>query len=428
MKLRHPSVIGVPAAGRADSRPGGPSSVWIVAVALAALLRAPAFGAESVAPAVSGWTVAHRGAILLPDRAPDADGKQVVITGLSGIAWLADDSYVAIMDNSDKLLRFTLRLSQVGKPLAATDVRVVTLSERHDYEDLAVCPDAVGRRLQAAKKPGVPAVGGPFVFLCEEDTPAIRVASLETGELLGTIPLPANLRSRRSNRGNEPLAIDPDFRHLWTANEEALTIDGPPAAVGAGTVVRLTRIPVDAAAADGAGRNGGQPGGVFQAAYPVDAPHPFARVFPGQPLSGLVALVAIGDGAVLAMERSGCPGLPPFANRIYLVDAARATDVAAVDRDLADRRENFVEKRLLWADTLGINLEGLCLGPRLVDGNRALVAIADNGGLGTPNQLVGLGLVAPAVPPEPAVLGTTAAIVAIAVLVGRLSRPRVTGA
>jgi hypothetical protein len=102
--------------------------------------------------------------------------------------------------------------------------------------------------------------------------------------------------------------------------------------------------------------------------------------------------------------------------------------VAAVDRDLADRRENFVEKRLLWADTLGINLEGLCLGPRLVDGNRALVAIADNGGLGTPNQLVGLGLVAPAVPPEPAVLGTTAAIVAIAVLVGRLSRPRVTGA
>jgi hypothetical protein len=147
------------------------------------------------------------------------------------------------------------------------------------------------------------------------------------------------------------------------------------------------------------------------------------RVFAGQPLSGLSALVALGEGRMLALERSGAPGLPPFASRIYLVDVGAAVDVSAVERDLASRREAVVEKRLLWTDSLGINLEGLCLGPLLADGNRGLVAVADNGGIGTPNQLVGLALVTPAPALKPAVLGAVAALLAIALIVGRLTSP-----
>jgi hypothetical protein len=371
--------------------------------------------------------VVFQGTLALPERAPDEAGNEVVVTGLSGIAWLGDDRYVAVMDNSVHVVLFRLALSQAGKPLAVADVRVVTLADRHDYEDVVPCPAAVAESLQrsiggppAAAAPGDSAADWPAhaeqVLLCEEDTPAIRGFSLADGSAIGVVPLPENLGRRRPNRGLESLAIEPDGRFLWTANEEALSGDGPTAAAGAGTVVRLTRIslPVPDATAVG---------GTFQAAYGVDKVHQFVPVFTADPLSGVSALVALGGGRLLVLERSGAAGLPPFSSRIYLVDVDEAVDVSAVERDLAARKDAAVAKRLLWSDSLGVNLEGLCVGPRLVDGSRALLGIADNGGIGTPNQLVGLSLVQPAVRPDPAVLGAVAALVVVAIVVGRLTSP-----
>ena len=266
-----------------------------------------------------------------------------------------------------------------------------------------------------------------FVLVCEEDTPAVRAFALPAGRMVGAVPLPDNLMTRRPNRGLEALAIEPEGGFLWTANEEALPADGPPAAAGGGTVVRLTRLrlPEERKTTEdlGGASAGAAATATLQVAYAVDPPHDFVRVFAGQPLSGLSALVAVGKGRLLALERSGAPGLPPFASRIYLVDTSAAVDVSAVERDLASRTEAVVEKRLLWKDSLGINIEGLCLGPRLADGNRGLIAIADNGGIGTPNQLVGLALVTPAPAFEPGVFGAAAALVVIAVVVGRLTRP-----
>jgi hypothetical protein len=202
---------------------------------------------------------------------------------------------------------------------------------------------------------------------------------------------------------------------VWTANEEPLPADGLPTAAAAPGIVRLTRLPLP---------RGGEPAAAtLQLAYPVDPPHEFVRVFAGQPLSGLVALAAVGGGRLLALERSGAPGLPPFASRIYAVDSGGARDVSQVEGDLAGRVEARLEKRLLWGDALGVNLEGLCLGPWLADGNRAVVAVADNGGLGTPNQLVGLAWETRAVPVRPGLVAAVAALVAIALVVGRLTSP-----
>jgi len=374
-------------------------------------------------PTAAAPQVVLRGAISLPDFATDASGSKVVITGLSGIAWLGDDRYVAVMDNSQNLLLFRLSLTQAGKPLAVESLRIVTLSQRHDYEDVVPCPAAVAQALRRSRRLDRPVEEGrqddECVLVCEEDTPAIRGFSLADGEMVGAVPLPENLRSRRPNRGLESLAIEADGRFLWTANEEALPADGPPAAAGGGTVVRLTRLPLPGA--DPQDRDA--PPAVFQAAYAVDPVHQFVRVFPGQSLSGLSALVTLGRGRLLALERSGAAGLPPFNSRIYLVDAGAGVDVSAVEKDLATRKEAVLEKRLLWSDSLGINLEGLCLGPPLAGGNRALLAIADNGGLGTPSQLVGLEIVVPSAGVDPAVLGVVAALIAIAVLVGRLTSP-----
>jgi len=378
-----------------------------------------------------GAAVTYQGMISLPNHADDADGNSVEITGLSGIAWLGGDRYVAVMDNSRRVLLFRLSLTPTGKPIAVESLRIVTLSEQHDYEDVVPCPGKVVRDMRRDRRPvGDERTedGEVCVLVCEEDTPAVRAFSLADGGMIGAVPLPENLLKRRPNRGLESLAIEPDGRSLWTANEEALADDGPPAAVGSGTVVRLTRLPL---------MNEQQPlpferlrsrretprAAAFQVAYGVDAPHAFVRVFDGQPLSGVAALVALGQGRLLVLERSGGPGLPPFASRIYLVDTKNAIDVSAVERDLSARNQAIVEKRLLWSDSLGINLEGVCLGPMLADGNRALVAIADNGGIGTPNQLVGLSLVTSAPAAKSGVLGAVAAVVVIALVVGRLTSP-----
>jgi hypothetical protein len=401
-----------------------------------------AFAALMLVAAMVGWpeegytaeadpAVVFQGAIPLPNRAEDADGNAVEITGLSGVAWLGADRYVAVMDNSEHLLSFRLSLTQTGKPIAVESLRVVKLSQRHDYEDVVPCPGPVAHAMQQERA----GTGGErhdasesCVLVCEEDTPAVRAFSLADGRMVGAVPLPRNLLTRRPNRGLESLAIEPNGRSVWTANEEALADDGPPATVGGGTVVRLTRLPLPVAeqplAYERLRSRREQPAApAFQVAYRVEPPHAFLRVFAGQPLSGLAALVALGKGQLLTLERSGAPGLPPFASRIYLVNTAAAVDVSAVERDLAGRKEAVVEKKLLWSDSLGVNLEGLCLGPLLADGNRSLVAIADNGGIGTPNQLVGLALVSPPPAVRPGVLGAVAALVAIAVVVGRLTSP-----
>lgn len=350
----------------------------LLAASAAACLAAGLPAADDAGPRVE-----FRGTLALPDEAPDADGRPVPITGLSGVAWLGDDRYAAVPDNSDRLVTFAVELSPTGQPLAVRDLRVVRLGARHDFEDVAVCPEPLRSRLVGRLAGDDRAA---CLLLVEEDTPAIHAVTLRGGALSDAVPLPAAMRRRRPNRGPESLAVDPDDGGVWTANEEALAGDGPAAGIGIATMVRLVRVPPPA----------DPPLPARQYAYAVDPPHAFVRAFGGPPLAGVTALVALGGGRLLVLERSAGPGLPPFMSRLYLVDTSAAADVADVDRDLAGRGVPPLAKRLLWQDALGCNVEGLCLGPVLADGSRAMLGISDNGGLGAPARLVGLALVPPA--------------------------------
>ena len=304
----------------------------------------------------------HRGGITLPSTARDRNGNDVEITGLSGITWLGHDRYAAIMDNSDKLLAFSLSLSRDGTRPEPLQQRIAALRIKQGFPDPGRC-----------------------LLVAEEDTPAIRAVSLTDGSLLGVIPTPEEFATRRPNRGLESLDVEADGRHIWTANEEALTADGPAAGGVAGTVVRIARIEIP----EPGNQSAEEP---LQIAYAVDPPHHFIPVFFGEPLSGVTAITVLSLGQLLVLERSGCPGLPPFENRMYLVDTQGVADVSGIDRELAIQTEVHSPKVLLWKDQLGCNIEGLCLGPRLRGGGRAVVAVADNGGLGTPNQVIGFAM------------------------------------
>ena len=152
-------------------------------------------------------------------------------------------------------------------------------------------------------------------------------------------------------------------------------------------------------------------------------PHAFARLLAGEPLAGLVALVPLGGGRLLALERAAGPGLPPFESRITLIDTAAGRDISEREGGLANRPDDHLPTIRLWKDALGCNLEGLCLGPQLADGCRALVGVADNGGLGTPTQLVTLRFRQGPTPIDASALGLAAALAGTALLALRLTSP-----
>jgi hypothetical protein len=357
----------------------------MASLALHLSARIAAFFVSGVVAASDGpaWQVELAGTLRFPTMAVGAEAAAVPLRGLSGVAALGDGRWAAILDNSDLIVVFAADLSPQAEPRHVGDLRAIVLSARHDYEDLAVCPPALVTRLLGAARTNRGPADGLHLLVCEEDTPAIHLVRLADGLLCSGVPLPALLRHPRPNRGLEAVAVDPDRGHLWTASEEALPADGPAATADTGTVVRLVRLALDREERP------------LHIAYAVDPPHAFARILAGPVLSGVVALVALPDGRLIVLERSGGPGLPPFENRLYLVDPAACVDVAGRPDGLASRTDVHAPKDLLWRGMLGCNLEGLGLGPSCGPKTWPLVAISDNDGLDAPAVFAGFRLTSP---------------------------------
>jgi hypothetical protein len=354
------------------------------AVLLALTTHLPAARSEEAA----GFRLEQVGTLRLPADVEASAGTPMPLTGLSGLAWLGDDRWVAAIDNSDRLATFRLALGPAAEPTGVSEVAVRPLQHRHDYEDVALCPPHLEAALAATVAAQPPAPPPPWLLFCEEDTPALRVVAFTTGRELGCVGIPAMFQSRRPNRGLEAVAIDAGGECVWTATEEALPTDGPAADKTGGTVVRLTRIPITQSPAAASTTR--------QFGYAVDPPHAAVRPVPGDSLSGVVAIVAAGNERLLVLERSFTAGLPPFESRIYLVDSRGAPDVAGVAGGLTARpAASRVAKKLLWKAAVGVNLEGLAAGPPLAEGRQAVIAIADNGGTNVPTLLMTFRLTSP---------------------------------
>ena len=356
--------------GRRNALPARRTGRVVVGFLRAVTLWFPlGVGSAEEAPPEVSLRVEPGGIVNAPGEVVEADGSRHAVAELSGIAWLGGDSYAAVMDGSDRLLFLTITPDVSGALPTVTFERSLALDRLRDWEDLVIFTRADGRRRW---------------FFVEEDTPAVREFAEADGDrpagagprplgAAGMASLVGPFRSARANRGPEALAIEPDGSRLWTANEEPLERDGPPVASGVAGKVRLFGLAINDARAIGAEAIERR----REVIYEVDPPHDRVSLGGGPLYSGVVALVALGEGRLLVLERSAAAGVPPLENRIYLVD----TSTAAESRD---RKGNLaavapVAKTLLWKGALGVNLEGLCAGPRLADGRLTLVAVADNG-------------------------------------------------
>ena len=289
------------------------------------------------------------------------------VGGLSSITYDARRNvYYAISDDQGQFqpARFyTLGLDVSDGRLADGDVRftgVTTLlaPDGQPYPPLSLDPEGLvltrDRHLIYTSE-GLPASGiDPFV----------RRSALD-GTFLGSFELPQAFRVTadqssgvRPNLGFESAGVTPDGRFLFTATENALFQDGPPATRSGGSLARILRYRLRSGRLD------------RQFAYLTDpvaqAPVPETAFS----VNGVVELLPLDDDTLIAMERSFSVGAPGTGNtiRLYRVDLRGGNRPAR-------------KTLLLDLDDLGIpldNVEGLTSGPRLRHGRRSLVLVSDN--------------------------------------------------
>ncbi|HMO84943.1 MAG TPA: esterase-like activity of phytase family protein [Lacipirellulaceae bacterium] len=269
----------------------------------------------------------------------------VTIAEMSGVTYLGPvgdaHRFLAVQQTKGELLQFDLSFGVNGAIAAVSGVVPVTINGTLDFEGIAYTNPV-----------------RHSVFLSEENNPGVREINLATGLALQTVAIPSVFTShKRANRGFESLARSQDGTVMWTANEAALTVDGPLATAAAGTVVRLLRLDV----------NGNSVAASSQFAYQVEPIHGSSSF--GSPQSGLSELTLLPDGTLLAVERSVALTSPLYLNRIYAVDFDGATDVSVgpLAAGLTGQTYAPVSKQLLWSGAVdgasGQNMEGLALGP-----------------------------------------------------------------
>ena len=284
---------------------------------------------------------------------PTANGAEQI----SGITYAGGNLFYTVDDNDNKLYPLTLNISRSNGSLAASGISIgagVTISGGNDMEGCAFDP-ASGK-----------------VWISQETSALIREYDPGTGTLLRSAPVPTVQKSYSGNYSLEALTIAGDGRTMWTANEEALTVDGPLATNSVGSVVRLTRFTREGV------RDNWTPAGEW--AYVTQ---PIGTAKDSHTRSGVSGLCALPDGTLLVLERRCYQGgvFPDFNIRLYQVNFGNATDVSSI-ASLKNAAYTATTKTLLWQYTDGSdmpNYEGICLGPRLDDGSCVLVLISDGG-------------------------------------------------
>lgn len=269
---------------------------------------------------------------------------------LSGLAYAGIVSgntyrYLAVSNTQKTIYSMDIKINKTtGAVESANVVSELTVYEGTDLEGIAIQDSS-------------------SMWVSDETGPAIRKYSRTERRVLDSISLPEILGSQRENRSLESLAISPLDKSIWTANEEALNVDGDAASIGGGTTVRIFKFASDYSPAG-------------QWVYNVD---PIESAFLQKELSGVSDMAILPDGRLLMLERELDGN--GFRSRVYLADVKGATDVSSM-AGLLGQSYTPVSKSLLWEKRFAFgnfnNYEGISLGPTLQDGSISLLLVSDD--------------------------------------------------
>lgn len=273
--------------------------------------------------------------------------NRTAVAELSGLTWVKDSLYYAVGDDGTPAIwMLSIALDPRGRIRSSSVLGSLSVP--------GLGSDVEGIAYRATTD---------SVFVSDEETSTIREYDIESGKRRSVANVPAIYRQIRPNFGLESLSMA-DGR-LWTANEEALKVDGPRSTPGGGTVVRIQRF-----------NKQGQPDG--QWAYLTDPIRP-GNLLTLPVRSGVGDLLALPGGGLLVLERELGGMIPEFRTRIYEVSFTGATDISKL-KALNNARYTPVKKRLLWEHRFAAtNYEGITLGPKLANGGRSLLLVSDDG-------------------------------------------------
>jgi hypothetical protein len=280
-----------------------------------------------------------------------------MLKGLSGITYAGDNQYYAVNDRLGLVSPLTIVMDATGKITSAqvgTDIQLTGGGE----------PDLEGIAYRAAGDDGLGSL-----YVSDETGPGIREYSKNGTRQLSTVTVPSVYQKHRGNLSLESLTISADGNVIWTANEEALTVDGAEASQGQSTTVRLQKFV----------RSGNDWNADGQFAY-VTRPGRSDTVPPGYEASGVSDLCMLPNGQLLALERRfGGGRFSSFDNEIFLIDVMSATEVGNLESGLLGEMYTPVSKTLLWSSAYSPtdNFEGLCLGPQLTADTWSLLMVSD---------------------------------------------------
>ncbi|MFI4861491.1 MAG: esterase-like activity of phytase family protein [Phycisphaerales bacterium JB063] len=269
---------------------------------------------------------------------------------LSGITFLGGDQFLLVSDKDGQLVRATIAIDTATGLFASAPTldSATTLSfiGGADLEGIAYDPRDAS------------------ILVSNEADHTITRHNPDTAALLGSVAVPAVYLQAANNRSLESLSLDPRGDTLWTANEEALTVDGPFATDTEGTLVRLQQFDVD-----------GEP--IAQFAYRTE---PHRTSGDSRARNGVADLIALPDGRVIVMERDLGGGILTFQNHFYLVDPTDATNTSDLDGLIGETITTAQKTHLFTLNAGFSNFEGVTLGPRLDNGDYAIILVSDDGG------------------------------------------------
>lgn len=307
----------------------------------------------AAAPLLLGQPVAAAQPTLRLAGQAQVDFSATGVHQLSGITYVGGDHYLLVSDDTraNRMFAATIVIDRntghiKASPTVGSPVRITGTK---DLEGIAYDPRDAS------------------VLIAGESRQTITRHNTKSGALDSTFTLPKLFKKNRSNLGFESISLEPLGYSAWTANEEALSIDGPTSTDTTGTLVRLQRF-------DRTGKADAQ------FAYQTQ-PHAGKDNLLNRAQSGVSDLLALPDGGLIVMERElGGEGLPSFRNRLYLIDTSAADDTSHIDA-LTTPGTNPVDKELLLQVDAGLsNFEGLTLGPMLDNGDYAVLLVSDDGG------------------------------------------------